>query len=133
MQVIAVKEQCLNFSNDSMLFLINFRDSKKRGTDHGPTDGPTDGRTDRPSYRDAWTHLKRQVACCLSHGYIGQHGEPSPTKRNERLLLSRLSQLASKAEFFRDKMQNNRLQKYGFRIVRCSVKKFNFLYIVPAN
>ena len=24
------------------------------------TDGPTDGpRTDRPSYRDAWTHLKR--------------------------------------------------------------------------
>ena len=22
------------------------------------TDGPTDGRTDRPSYRDAWTHLK---------------------------------------------------------------------------
>ena len=26
LQVIAVKEQCLNFSNDSMLFLINFRD-----------------------------------------------------------------------------------------------------------
>ena len=22
------------------------------------TDGGTDGRTDRPSYRDAWTHLK---------------------------------------------------------------------------
>ena len=22
------------------------------------TDGPTDGRTDRPSYRDAWTHIK---------------------------------------------------------------------------
>ena len=23
-----------------------------------PMDGPTDQRTDRPSYRDAWTHLK---------------------------------------------------------------------------
>ena len=36
-----------------MLFPINFRDSKitrNRRTDHG--------RTDRPSYRDAWTHLK---------------------------------------------------------------------------
>ena len=30
---------------------------KKRVPD-GPTDGRTDGRTDRPSYRDAWTHLK---------------------------------------------------------------------------
>ena len=28
----------------------------------GPTDGRTDGRTDRPSYRDAWTHLKRTGA-----------------------------------------------------------------------
>ena len=39
---------------------VNFRDLKKRETDHGPrtTDhGRTDGRTDRPSYRDAWTHL----------------------------------------------------------------------------
>ena len=44
LQVIAVKEQCLNFSNDSMLFLINFRDSKK--THYGPTDRPTDGPTD---------------------------------------------------------------------------------------
>ena len=39
----------LNFSNDSMLFLINFRDSKKARdgwTDHGwTTDGPTDGQT----------------------------------------------------------------------------------------
>ena len=25
---------------------------------HGPTDPRTDGRTDKPSYRDAWTHLK---------------------------------------------------------------------------
>ena len=25
---------------------------------HPPTDGRMDGRTDRPSYRDAWTHLK---------------------------------------------------------------------------
>ena len=54
MQDIAVKEQCLNFSNDSMLFLINFRNLKKT------RDGRTDPRTDRPSYRDAWTHLKRQ-------------------------------------------------------------------------
>ena len=33
----------------------------KHGTDRQndrPTDRPTDGRTDRPSYRDAWTHLK---------------------------------------------------------------------------
>ena len=41
---------------------VNFRDLKKRETDHGRTDGWTDGRTDgqmdRPSYRDAWTHLK---------------------------------------------------------------------------
>ena len=43
MQVIAVKEQCLNFSNDSMLFLINFRDLKKNAQrTHGPTDGRTD-------------------------------------------------------------------------------------------
>ena len=27
-----------------------------------PTDGPTDGRTDRPSYRDARTHLKKEIA-----------------------------------------------------------------------
>ena len=50
LQVIAVKEQCFNFSNDSMLFVINFRDLKKRGMDvltDGPTDGPTDRRTDR--------------------------------------------------------------------------------------
>ena len=25
----------------------------------GPTNQPTDRRTDRPSYRDAWTHLKK--------------------------------------------------------------------------
>ena len=59
LQVIAVKEQCLNFSNDSMLFFIKIRDSKKtrngpRTTDHG--------RTDRPSYRDAWTHLKTSLS-----------------------------------------------------------------------
>ena len=30
-----------------------------RQTD-GPTDGQTDGPTDKPSYRDAWTHLKRE-------------------------------------------------------------------------
>ena len=44
LQVIAVKEQCLNFSNDSKLFLINFRDLKKKNalpTDHGRTDGQT--------------------------------------------------------------------------------------------
>ena len=27
----------------------------------GRTDGPTDGRTDIPSYRDAWTHLKKDT------------------------------------------------------------------------
>ena len=30
----------------------------RSGRTDGRTDGPTDGRTDRPSYRDAWTHLK---------------------------------------------------------------------------
>ena len=38
LQDIAVKEQCLNFSNDSMLFLINFRDLKKKRITDGPTD-----------------------------------------------------------------------------------------------
>ena len=33
---------------------VNIRDVKKRETDHGRTDR----RTDKPSYRDAWTHLK---------------------------------------------------------------------------
>ena len=31
-----------------------------RRTD-GPTDGRTDGRMDKASYRDAWTHLNRQM------------------------------------------------------------------------
>ena len=31
-----------------------------------PTDGRTDGRTDRPSYRDAWTHLKTGPLTCPS-------------------------------------------------------------------
>jgi len=44
----------ISFSSDSMQFPCDFRDLKKRETDHGPTDGWTD----RPSYRDAWTHLK---------------------------------------------------------------------------
>ena len=44
LQVIAVKEQCLNVSNDSMLFLIHFRNSEK--TRYGWTDRPTDRRTD---------------------------------------------------------------------------------------
>jgi len=39
------------------MFPLEFRGLKK--THYGPTDGLTDGpRTDRPSYRDAWTHLK---------------------------------------------------------------------------
>ena len=42
-------------------FPLKFLDSKKtrdgRTTD-GRTHGRTDPRTDRPSYRDAWTHLK---------------------------------------------------------------------------
>ena len=37
-----------------MLFPLKFRDSKKT-RDGRTTDRP---RTDRPSYRDAWTHLK---------------------------------------------------------------------------
>ena len=40
----------------SMPFPLEFRGLKK--TRNRPTDRPTDGRTDRPSYRDAWTHLK---------------------------------------------------------------------------
>ena len=31
------------------------------GHTDGPTDGRTDIRTDRPSYRDARTHLKKEV------------------------------------------------------------------------
>ena len=38
-----------------MPFPLKFRGSKKK-THYGPTDQ----RTDRPSYRDAWTHLKRK-------------------------------------------------------------------------
>ena len=54
LQDIAVKEQCLNFSNDSMLFLINFPDLKKNAL---RTDGRTDQWTDRPTDRrtDGWT------------------------------------------------------------------------------
>jgi len=47
---------CDSNSIISMPFSDEFRDSKKM------QDGPTDGRTnglDRPSYRYAWTHLKR--------------------------------------------------------------------------
>ena len=48
------------FSNDSMSFPRDFRDSKKnaRRTDRPRTDH---GRTDRPSYRDALTHLKTWI------------------------------------------------------------------------
>ena len=44
LQVIAVKEQCLNFSNDSMPFPLKIRDLKKNAgrTNHGPTDERTD-------------------------------------------------------------------------------------------
>ena len=34
------------------------------------TDGPTDGRTDIPSYRDAWTHLKKELISQLVHVYV---------------------------------------------------------------
>ena len=50
-----VKEQCLNFSNDSMLFLIYFRDLKKCVTERR-----THGRTD--PHIDAWTHLKMRFS-----------------------------------------------------------------------
>ena len=57
LHVIAVKEQCLNFSN-----AVSYQNPRFGKTRYGPTDQPTDGRTDRrtdrPSYRDAWTHLK---------------------------------------------------------------------------
>ena len=36
-------------------------DGPTDGPTDGRTDGPTDGRTDRPSYRDAWTHLKSDL------------------------------------------------------------------------
>ena len=49
-RLFAVRDPYLDFSNISMLFLLNFRCWKKKRA--------TDGRTDRPSYRDAWTHLK---------------------------------------------------------------------------
>ena len=80
----AVREQFLNFSNDSMLFLINFRDFKKRVTDgltdgptHQLTDGPTNGWMDRPSYRDAWTHLKSMSKALLKKGVLVKT-RPSP-------------------------------------------------------
>ena len=62
--LFAVRDPYLGFFNDSMMFSLNFRSFKK--TRNPPTDRPTDGRTDRrmdtPSYRDAWTHLKRSKA-----------------------------------------------------------------------
>ena len=44
----------------SMTFLIEFRGKKKR-----VSEVRTDGPTDRPSYRDAWMHLK--IASSLSN------------------------------------------------------------------
>ena len=46
-----------------MPFPLKILDPKKLcngQTTDGRTDQLTDGRTDRPSYRDAWTHLKRK-------------------------------------------------------------------------
>ena len=57
---------------------LHFCEVNKNGfpTD-GPTDrltnGLTDGQTDRPSYRDAWTHLKRMCSgekCLISYAQI---------------------------------------------------------------
>ena len=42
------------FELSKLRFQMNSAIRKKRGTDGPRTDGPTD----RPSYRDAWTHLK---------------------------------------------------------------------------
>ena len=52
----------------SIPFPLEFRGLKKTryGPTDGLTDGPTDGRTDRPSYRDAWTHLKSEERQCLT-------------------------------------------------------------------
>ena len=46
----------LDLPNDIHEEKPSFLQLKK--THYGRTDGPTNGRTDRPSYRDAWTHLK---------------------------------------------------------------------------
>ena len=53
----------LNIPLSSEAEISRFREFKTKAlwTDRptdGPTNGPMDGRTDRPSYRDAWTHLK---------------------------------------------------------------------------
>ena len=37
-------------------------DGPTDGRTDGRTDGPTDGRTDIPSYRDARTHLKKDLS-----------------------------------------------------------------------
>ena len=59
-RLFPVRDSFLDFSNDSMLFLTNFRDSKK--TCYGRTDRWTDGQT--LIYRDAWTHLINQWNLC---------------------------------------------------------------------
>ena len=51
--LFAVRDPYLDFTIYSMPFPLKFRGLKKR-----ITDGRTNGRTDRPSYREAWTHLK---------------------------------------------------------------------------
>jgi len=50
----------MRFLIDSDHFQSFLRDRKKRIMDPR-TNGQTDGRTDKPSYRDAWTHLKRSL------------------------------------------------------------------------
>ena len=48
-------------------FQMNSAIQKKRGTDHGLTDPWTD----RPSYRDAWMHLKMRNTGPLAMGEVG--------------------------------------------------------------
>ena len=57
----------------SMALSVNSAIRKKKPRD-GQTDQQTDGRTDRPSYRDAWTHLKNApdrmwVVTSLAHNF----------------------------------------------------------------
>ena len=57
-------------------FLCRFHSNsavQKNATDHGPTNRQT---KDRPSYRDAWTYLKREMRKLSHQGDSASHIVP---------------------------------------------------------
>ena len=70
---------------------------------HPPTDGRMDGRTDRPSYRDAWTHLKTQQTDGFYRNRQTKKTQTKPKKKRKLIQTVKTGRKTGKLETDRQK------------------------------